>query len=78
MGQKNVTLSVDEELLSDVRILAARQGLSVSALLRKQLRAVVGAERTRKRALAGIEDLLTSPQLVIGEALPDRDTLHER
>ena len=41
---RNLTLSVDEELLRRARALARRQGTSVNALLRKYLETLVGAQ----------------------------------
>ena len=34
---RNFTLTIDEDILSEARVLAAQQGLSVSALLRREL-----------------------------------------
>ena len=37
MGTKNVTLTLDEDLLTEARVLAARRHTSVSGLVREQL-----------------------------------------
>jgi len=41
---KNLTISVDEELLARARTLAAKQGTSVNALLRGFLETLVGKQ----------------------------------
>jgi hypothetical protein len=38
----NLTLSIDDELLRKARALASRRGLSLQALIRDHLRALVG------------------------------------
>jgi hypothetical protein len=46
---KNITLAVDEEVLAKYRVLAAEQGTSVNALIRKHMEEATGvAERRRK------------------------------
>lgn len=41
---KNLTISVDEELLARARALAREQGTSLNALLRKYLQTLVGEQ----------------------------------
>jgi hypothetical protein len=52
----NVTLKLDTDLLREVRILAAEQGTSISALLAERLQRLVSERKAydvaRKRALA--------------------------
>jgi hypothetical protein len=74
----NITLKLDAEVLREARILAAEEGLSVSALLAAKLDEIVrqrkGYDRARKRALARLRtglDLGWTPPL-------SRDELHER
>jgi hypothetical protein len=74
----NVTLKVDGDLLRDVRIIAAEEGRSVSALLADRLEALVrerkAFDRARRRALARLREGLdlrwTPPR--------SREELHER
>lgn len=74
----NVTLKIETDLLRQVRILAAEEGTSISALLASQLKQALrernGYERARRRALArlrrGFELGWTPPR--------SRDELHER
>lgn len=74
----NITLKLDANLLREVRILAAEQDTSISALLAARLEEIVGQRKTydraRKRALArlreGLDMQWTPPR--------SRDELHER
>jgi len=76
--KRNVTLKLDVELLRKLRVIAAQQGRSLSALLAERLVALIRErkdyERARRRALArlreGMELHWTPPK--------SRDELHER
>jgi hypothetical protein len=78
MGVKNVTLTIDEDLLIEARVLAARRRTSVSALVREQLQRLVGGDRGRRRSWLGVKHLFDTPRLRIGLRLPTRDEIHER
>jgi hypothetical protein len=56
----NITLKLDADLLREIRILAAQEGTSISALLAAQLERIVqdrrGYDRSRKRALARLKE----------------------
>jgi hypothetical protein len=74
----NVTLKLDTDLLREARVIAAEEGMSVSALLTDRLEAIVrerkAFERARRRALARLRegiDLRWTPART-------RDDLHER
>jgi hypothetical protein len=74
----DITLKLDASLLREIRVLAAEEGTSISALLAARLEQIVRErqtyERARKRALARLRDGLdlrwTPPR--------SRDELHER
>ena len=74
----NITLKLDATLLREIRVLAAEEGTSISALLAARLEQIVRErktyERVRKRALARLREGLdlqwTPPR--------SRDELHER
>ena len=74
----NITLKLDASLLREIRILAAEEGTSISALLADRLEQIVRARKTyvraRKRALARLREGLdlqwTPPR--------SRDEVHER
>jgi len=74
----NVTLRLDRDLLQEARVLAARQGLSVSRLMSEHLEGPVRKdkdyEKAERRALERLEkgyDLGWNPPA-------SRDELHER
>jgi len=74
----NVTLKVDISLLREIRILAAEEGTSISALLAARLEEIVkerkAYNRARRRALARLEKGWD-----LGWTRPaTRDELHER
>jgi hypothetical protein len=74
----NITLKLDVNLLREVRVMAAEEDTSISALLASRLEQIVRErktyERARKRALARLReglDLHWAPPR-------SRDELHER
>lgn len=74
----SITLTIDEELLDKVRVLAARRKRSVSALLRDELsRLVVEDEAYEAAKRAALERLGRGTHLG-GGLLPPREELHER
>jgi hypothetical protein len=74
----NITLKLDTDVLREARVLAAEEGLSVSALLAAKLAEIVrqrkGYERSRRRAVTrlrkGFDLGWTAPR--------SRDELHEQ
>jgi hypothetical protein len=74
----NITLKLDSDLLREIRILAAEDGTSISAMLASRLEEIVrqrkSYEQARKRALARLEKGMnlhwTPPR--------SRDELYER
>ena len=80
MALRNITLALPEETLREVKIIAAKRGTSVSAMLREKLEALVIEEsdyaRAKREALATLEhgyNLGTQ-----GKVSWTRDELHER
>jgi hypothetical protein len=73
----NITVAIEPGLLKKARAVAARRGLSVSALLADELRELVAGDAlytaARKRALA-----LFSTPLSLGGTTLTRESLHER
>jgi hypothetical protein len=74
----NITLKVDAALLREIRILAAEEGASISAMLAARLEQIVrerkSYDRSRRRALARLRD-----GMKLGWTPPrSRDELHER
>lgn len=50
MASRNITLTVDEDVLAKFRILAAEQKTSVNALVRKHMEEATGLAERRKAA----------------------------
>ena len=80
MALRNITLALPEETLREVKIIAAKRGTSVLAMLREKLEALVTEEsdyaRAKREALAALEhgyNLGTQ-----GKVSWTRDELHER
>lgn len=78
MAKTNITLKLDKDLIKRARILAAEEGLSVSALLAAKLEELLRErrdyERAKRHALA-----LMKKGLHLGWTPPrSRDELHER
>lgn len=74
----NITLKLDASLLREIRVLAAEEGTSISALLAERLEQIVRErktyERARKRALARLREGLD----LQWRPARSRDELHER
>jgi hypothetical protein len=77
-AKHNITLAIDGTLLKRARAVAARRGLSVSALLAEELRVLVAEDReyesARRRAAAMLDDGLP----LGGVRMTDRGALHDR
>lgn len=76
--RRNITLKLDADLLREVRVIAAEEGRSVSALLAERLEAAVRERkayaRARRRALARLREGLK----LRWAPARSRDELHER
>jgi len=77
MTKHNITVAIDPILLKKARAVAARRGLSVSALLADELRELVNEDAryaaARKRAIS-----LFSAPLALGGTPLAREATHER
>jgi hypothetical protein len=78
MSKRNLTVTLDEELLLEARVLAARRRTSVNEMVRRHLAGIVGEERRRLAAWERVRPLVERPKAVIGGTLPSRDEIHER
>ncbi|MCW5982072.1 MAG: hypothetical protein KIT09_28560 [Bryobacteraceae bacterium] len=80
MKTRNVTLALPEELLRELKIVAARQDTSLSALLTRALHQIVDAEEGYEKARRSmLTDLKQGYQLGTGGKIGwTRDSLHER
>ena len=75
--KQNITLSLEKSVLMDVKVLAAEQSMSVSALLAQELVRLVKQDRAYRQArLSAIDDLEQGLQL--GGSPLDRESLYDR
>ncbi len=75
---RNITLSIDEAILKEARVLAAERGLSVSAFLRRELIQLVEKQRGYSKARdRAVRRLRRGTSLGSGR-LPSREELHDR
>jgi hypothetical protein len=75
---RNITITLDEETLREARVLAAKRGLSVSGLLRRELAGLVERERGYAKARQSALARLKRARSLGGGRLPSRDELHDR
>ena len=75
---KNITLSVDEEVLAAVRRLAAARDSTVNALVREHLTNLAQHENRAKRARARLRQLSNRSQGRLGKRTWTRENLHDR
>jgi hypothetical protein len=72
MKRRNVTLTVDEDLLREARAVAAQRHTSVNEMVREFLTNVVSQER-RRAALERIQPFLDRPSVHLGGSRPMRE-----
>ena len=76
--KRNLTLQLDEVTINRARIVAARRSMSISRLVSEEIERVAEKDNywqiAKKVALAQ----LGQPFHLGGEALPSRETLHQR
>jgi len=75
---KNVTITLDEEVLRWARIRAASRDTSVSRLLGEELRRQMLAEKQYEQAKRRFQSRSPQPLKPAGTSYPDRDSLYER
>ena len=75
---KNITLSVDEKVLSAVRQHAASRSTSVNQLVRDYLGEIAQRENRARKARRHLRSLSNRSTAKIGRASWTRQELHER
>ena len=75
---RNITLTLDDEILQEARVLAAKRGLSVSAFLRTELANLVERQRGYAKAREAALQRLRRGQSLGGGKLAAREELHDR
>lgn len=74
---KNLTLSIDEEVLTLARRYAVERDSSVNALVREFLTGIARREDRARQARARLRELSERSSARIGSASWTRDQLHE-
>lgn len=75
---RNITLSVDEDVLTAVRRHAAERNSTVNALVREYLTNLAAHEDRAKRARARLRQLSEQSQGRLGKKTWSREALHDR
>ena len=76
--QRNLTLTIDEDLLRAARKLALDRNTSVNQMIREYLTAVVNDASDSKALARRFEELARQSPARIGDAAWTRDEIHER
>ena len=76
--KRNITVTLDDDLIHKARVLAARRNRSVSALLREELSRLVAEDEAYQTARRTSLMRLKRGAHLGGGPLPARDELHER
>ncbi len=71
-------MNLDRETVLKAKVLAARRGTSISALLGEQIEAMVDRDETYERAKAQAYAFLDKGFQLGGQRVGDRAELHER
>jgi hypothetical protein len=75
---RNITLSVDESILKEVRRIAVERDTTINGLVRGYLQALAGEKRKRARARRDLLRLLPSMKARVGRIHWTREELHAR
>jgi hypothetical protein len=75
---KNITLAMDEAILEEVRIVAAKKGTTVNAMVRDYLTSVAKLEDRTERARRRIRELAQKSTAEVGPITWKREDLYDR
>jgi hypothetical protein len=75
---KNLTLTIDEDLLRAARQVALDRNTSVSQMVRDFLAATVRESGRQRAAVAKLDEIFRTTRAQIGAITWTRDDLHER
>ncbi len=76
--QKNLTLTLDENLLRAARKVALDRNSSVNQLVREYLGRLVREQDQRANAMANLEEIFQTTRVRVGRRNWTREDLHER
>jgi hypothetical protein len=75
---RNITLSIDEAVLDEVRVYAAKRNTTVNGLVRDYLNRLAEQEDRTVRARRRLRELMDRSTLEVGPITWKRDDLYER
>jgi hypothetical protein len=75
---KNITLSIEEDVLLEARKIAAERSTTVNAIVRKHLADLVRQKKRTRDVLKRMRELAEQGGMEIGTKTWTRDDLHER
>ena len=75
---KNITLAVDDSVLEEVRVYAAKRKTTVNGLVRNFLQGIAEQENKTTRARRRLVELIEKSPLHVGPRDWSRDDLHDR
>ena len=76
--RQNVTVSLSADVVRKAKVLAARRGSSISALLAEQIESIVGADEAYERSARAALAKLDKGYHLGGVIKASREDLHER
>jgi hypothetical protein len=76
--QRNLTLTLDDQLLRDARKIALDRNTSVNQLVREFLVRLVRETDRQQAALSDLEEIFRTARVEVGARGWTRDDLHER
>ena len=76
--QKNLTLTLDENLLRAARKVALDRNSSVNQLVREYLDRLVREQDQRANAMSNLEEIFQTTRVRVGRRNWTREDLHER
>jgi hypothetical protein len=79
MAPRNLTIQLDEELIREAKVLAAEEGMSLSAMVAQDLRERLAVRERRREAMQAAFESMTQAA-GSGRQMPrwTREELHER
>lgn len=77
-AKQNITVAIEPALLKQARVIAARRGTSISALLADELRALIAEDRAYDTARRNAKALLQTGFDLQGARMHDRNEIHDR
>lgn len=74
----NLTLAVEDEVLTEARKLADAEGTTLNGLVREYLKQLVESRISRRAAAVRLKHRMSERPLTVGARSWSRDELHER